>query len=86
MTAEAIFVANTLAWFAMAEVVGLPVFYALRLWLGPHAGRYIFSIETFKGAIERLVVLVGLLSGFPQILIAFGALKIANRLADEDNN
>ena len=33
-----------------------------------------------KGILERAVLFVGLLYGFSQILIAFGALKIGTRL------
>ena len=36
-----------------------------------------------RGMLERATVLLGLLAGFPQILTAFGALKISTRLVDE---
>ncbi len=37
-----------------------------------------------KGILERAVLLVGLLGGFPHILIAFSALKLGTRLRDVD--
>ena len=36
-----------------------------------------------KGILERAVLYIGLLYGFPQILIAFGALKIGTRLHED---
>lgn len=35
--------------------------------------------EIFKGVLERLFLVSGLLTGFPQVIIAFGALKIGTR-------
>lgn len=35
--------------------------------------------EVFKGVLERFVLVAGLLTGFPQVIIAFGALKIGTR-------
>jgi len=40
-----------------------------------------WPIETLKGILERLTVTYGLIQGVPQILIFFGALKVATRLA-----
>ncbi|WP_417593313.1 hypothetical protein [Owenweeksia hongkongensis] len=39
----------------------------------------------FKGVLERLTIFIGLLGGFPQILIVFGALKIATRIQSQDS-
>lgn len=35
--------------------------------------------EIFKGVLERLFLVTGLLTGYPQVIIAFGALKIGTR-------
>ncbi|MDZ7806969.1 MAG: hypothetical protein U5K71_07625 [Gracilimonas sp.] len=35
--------------------------------------------EVFKGILERLFLIIGMISGYPQVLIAFGALKIGTR-------
>lgn len=35
--------------------------------------------EVFKGVLERLFLVTGLLTGFPHVIIAFGALKIGTR-------
>ncbi|MEX0928544.1 MAG: hypothetical protein WDZ53_03995, partial [Balneolales bacterium] len=37
-----------------------------------------------KGIMERITLYVGLVHGFPQIIIAFGAFKIATRLRDNE--
>ncbi len=76
-------ITNFMIWFVLGEIVAFPVFLILRRHFGPHQGQPVFSIETFKGTLERLVLVVGLLSNYPQIIIAFGAFKIANRLASE---
>lgn len=39
-----------------------------------------------KGVLERIVLMVGLLCGYPQIIIAFGALKLGTRLHDKSPN
>ena len=41
------------------------------------------KVAVVKGVLERLVLYVGLLCGFPTVLIVFGALKVATRLHDE---
>ena len=33
----------------------------------------------FKGVLERLFLIIGLVLGYPQVIIAFGALKIGTR-------
>lgn len=35
--------------------------------------------EIFKGLLERLFLIVGMIFGYPQVIIAFGALKIGTR-------
>lgn len=37
------------------------------------------KISLIKGVIERLFLVLGMLFGFPQVIIAFGALKIGTR-------
>ncbi len=36
-------------------------------------------LSIFKGLLERIFLITGLLLGFPQVIIAFGALKIGTR-------
>ena len=36
--------------------------------------------SVLRGVIERLVLVIGMLNGYPQILIVFGTLKIGSRL------
>lgn len=37
------------------------------------------GISVLKGILERLFLIIGLLCGYPQVIIAFGALKIGTR-------
>jgi hypothetical protein len=37
------------------------------------------TLSVFKGLLERLFLISGLVLGFPQVIIAFGALKIGTR-------
>jgi hypothetical protein len=37
------------------------------------------TLSVFKGLLERLFLITGLVLGFPQVIIAFGALKIGTR-------
>ncbi|MEX0722837.1 MAG: hypothetical protein WD357_03830 [Gracilimonas sp.] len=37
------------------------------------------GISVAKGILERLVLIIGIMAGYPQIIIAFGALKIGTR-------
>lgn len=72
-------------WF-IAEVI---VNVGIRIVSASMPGKRAFAqpiTEAFKGAIERLVLFVGLTSGFGQVLIFFGAVKIANRLTEEDKS
>jgi hypothetical protein len=39
-----------------------------------------------KGIVERLMMLTGLLAGFPHVLIAFSALKIGTRLRPDSDD
>lgn len=37
------------------------------------------GISVFKGVLERAFLIIGLMAGYPQVIIAFGALKIGTR-------
>jgi len=41
------------------------------------------KISVIKGILERLTLFIGLLYGFPQIIIAFSAMKLGTRLSQE---
>lgn len=72
--------------FAIGEAVGLLIFSLLRDHLGPEEGSAAFKGATAKGILERLVLFTGLLHGFPQIIIAFGAMKLGTRLHEEQGS
>ena len=44
------------------------------------------ALPWMKGVLERVCLNVGMLLGFPQILIAFGALKIGTKINNESLN
>ena len=69
--------------FLGGELILLLVFEVLKKKIGPEKQRGVFNLSTLKGIFERLTIITGLLLGFPQILIAFGALKIGTRLHEE---
>ena len=69
--------------FIGGEVVAFFIFFALKKFAGPPHDSPANKWSVFKGTLERLTLLTGLLSGFPHILIAFGALKIGTRLRDD---
>lgn len=65
--------------FLIGEMIAYPIFDLIRVRYSKiKRGRGI-STPIMKGILERLVVYTGLLAGFPQILIVFGAIKIATR-------
>ncbi len=41
--------------------------------------------DVLKGMLERLVLIVGLMAGYPHVITAFGALKIGTRIKSEEN-
>lgn len=41
--------------------------------------------DVLKGMLERLVLIVGLMAGYPHVITAFGALKIGTRISDGNN-
>ena len=74
---------GAIAIFVVGEVLALFVFALVRQLLAREFTIERRMLEIFKGLLERLVITVGLSTGFPQILIMFGALKLGNRLAHE---
>lgn len=69
--------------FICQELVGLIIFPVLNRYLGPEAGRAWSSKAILKGILERLVLITALIHGYPQMLIAFGAMKLGTRLHEE---
>jgi len=41
--------------------------------------------DVLKGMLERLVLVIGLLAGYPHVITAFGALKIGTRIREGEN-
>jgi len=69
--------------FVIGELVGLLIFAAVKRTIGPAKTSPSRKTSVIKGILERAVMFTGLLHGFPQILIAFGALKLGTRLHEE---
>ena len=69
--------------FGCQELVGLLLFPFLSRWLGPPASSAWDAKSILKGVIERLVLFTALIHDYPQMLIAFGAMKLGTRLHDE---
>ena len=69
--------------FVVGELLSLFIFSAVKKSIGPRETRPARIASTAKGILERAVLFTGLLHGFPQILIAFGALKLGTRLHDD---
>ena len=69
--------------FFCQELVGILLFPLLSRWLGPRGSRAWDPTSIFKGVIERLVLFTALIHNYPQMLIAFGAMKLGTRLHDE---
>lgn len=71
-------------WFILAyllmEVLINFVFHFINGWLKendqPATNR---KREVFKGVLERIFLISGILAGYPHVIIAFGALKIGTR-------
>ncbi|RNC85211.1 MAG: hypothetical protein ED557_00075 [Balneola sp.] len=41
--------------------------------------------DVLKGILERIVLIVGLMAGYPHVITAFGALKIGTRIKQDEN-
>lgn len=72
--------------FTIGEIISLIIFFFLKKWLGPEKGSPASKWSTMKGILERLTLFIGLLYGFPQVLIAFAALKLGTRLHGEKDS
>ena len=69
--------------FAAGEIVSFFIFGNLKKRLGPQKDNPANRWSTVKGIVERLTIYTGLLHQFPQIIIAFAALKLGTRLHEE---
>ena len=69
--------------FILGEMIRLIVFSTLKKRLGPEKNSPASKGATARGILERVVLVTGLLHDFPQIIIAFGALKLGTRLHEE---
>ncbi len=72
--------------FVCGELVGLIVFPIVTHYLGPEDLSPWDLKSILKGILERLVLFTALLHDFPQILIAFAAMKLGTRLHEERGN
>jgi hypothetical protein len=73
--------------FIIGEFICIYVFNYIKKTLGPDKERSFAKLSIWKGILERLVMFIGLIYGYPQILIVFGALKLGTRLhQDKDDN
>ncbi|MEE9401600.1 MAG: hypothetical protein V3V47_00210 [Desulfobacteria bacterium] len=70
--------------FVCGEIVGLLLFPTLTHYLGPQNASAWDNKAILKGVLERLVLFTGLLHDYPQILIAFAAMKLGTRLHHEE--
>ncbi len=68
------------------EVVALVVFPILNHYLGPENATAWDRKAILKGALERLVLYTALIHDYPQMLIAFGAMKLGTRLHEEQGS
>ena len=71
--------------FILGEFICIFIFNYIRKILGPTKERSFIGLSILKGILERLVMFIGLLYGYPQILIVFGALKLGTRLHQDKN-
>ena len=69
--------------FVVGELVSVPIFMVLKRAMKLPKASPARKASIVKGILERAVLYIGLLCGFPQILIAFGALKIGTRLHED---
>ncbi len=72
--------------FCAGELLSLPVYRLLRRRFDSGPGRELADIEIWKGALERLVLVGGVLLQFPHGLTVFAALKLANHLSVEQDD
>lgn len=67
----------------VTEIITNSLFLIINPWIGPE--RTTFK-SLFKGILERIFLVVGMLFGYPHVITAFGALKIGTRLHDAQNS
>ena len=72
--------------FVCGEIAGLIYFPILTHYLGPQNASAWNIKAILKGTLERLVLFTALLHNYPQILIAFAAMKLGTRLHHEEVN
>jgi len=72
--------------FICQEIAGLVVFPIINHFLGPKNIKAWDLKSIFKGMLERFVLLTALIHGYPQMLIAFAAMKLGTRLHEEQNS
>ena len=72
--------------FLLGELLGLIIFGLLKKFSGPPDTSPASKGAGIKGILERLTLFIGLFHGFPQIIIAFAALKLGTRLHEEKGN
>lgn len=72
--------------FICQEILGLIIFPVINRFLGPENITAWDLKSILKGILERLVLLTALVHGYPQILIAFAAMKLGTRLHEEQNS
>ena len=75
-----------IAILTVGELISLVLFAIISKWLAPTESNSSGITPIIKGILERVLLFTGLLFGFPQVLIAFGALKIGTRLVTEQQN
>lgn len=78
------YIAALLVFFCQ-ELVGLIVFPIMNRYLDPESIKTWDFTSIFKGILERFVLLTALIHDYPQILIAFAAMKLGTRLHEEQN-
>lgn len=67
------------AYIAMELLTNLAFHFIVKWLKGSKDSKIQRRREVFKGILERLFLIIGLLTGYPQVIIAFGALKIGTR-------
>ncbi len=72
--------------FGCGEVAGLIIFWALGRHFTPDRSGRPDVGAALKGILERLVLFTALLHGYPQMLIAFGTMKLGTRLHHEQDS
>jgi hypothetical protein len=69
--------------FVVGELASLPIFALLKGLMKLPKTSPARRASIAKGILERAVLYIGLLYGFPHILVAFGALKLGTRLHED---